>query len=42
MNDRRQWMKFSFINFNMKMTPFKLLTSVFYDHVSFKIPSIKI
>ena len=31
-------MKLSFINFNMKMTPSKLLTSVFYDHLSFKSP----
>ena len=38
MNERRQWMKLSSINFNMKMTPSNLLTSVFYDHLSFKRP----
>ena len=42
MNERRQWMKLSFINFNVKMTPSKLLTSVLYNHLSFKSPSIKI
>ena len=26
MNERRQWMKILFINFNMKMTPSELLT----------------
>ena len=33
-------MKLSFSNFKMKMTPSKLLTSVFYDHLSFKFHGI--
>ena len=35
-------MKLSLINFNMKMTPSKPLTPVFYDHLSYLFTGISI